>query len=67
MKRRISGTVHRFSQNGYISFCNYLRVLYYLKVTEIWGNKKIEKQFIQLNNIDIGLFTSVGKYADDIL
>ena len=49
MMRKISGTVNHFSTNGYISFENFTKVLYNLKVTKIYGDKASENYVNEIN------------------
>ena len=62
MIRRISGTVNRLSTNGYTSYDSLTKVLNWLKVTEIYGNKSAENHINSFNNKNILLLTHNGKH-----
>jgi hypothetical protein len=59
--RRIMSSVDALSQNGYISFPNFIRSLNHLKITEIWGNDQAEKNLKELYLIEDEEMTDHGK------
>lgn len=61
LQRRIAGTVHRCSQNGYISYKNFEKVLFYLKLNKVCGTTDADNYHDELDEYEREVFTSMGK------
>ena len=62
VRRRILAIVEGLSQNGYISFPNFCKVLFELKINEICGNSNMEKHLHRINELDEDKLTEKGNY-----